>query len=174
MAGSLIKIKEEIVTSAVASVSITGMDSTYDVYMVRVKDLKPATNTVYPYMRFTESGTVNTSSSYDYADKNIKAGFSYSNMASANQAQFYILSEQLGTGTQELLNGTFFIFNASNATERTYFTQETTAIDHNSNHLGSQGGGVFKQNSEVDGVNFFMSSGNIDTGSTFILYGLNK
>jgi hypothetical protein len=35
MAGSLIKIDEEIVTSAVASVSLLGIDSTYDVYMVK-------------------------------------------------------------------------------------------------------------------------------------------
>ena len=34
MAGSLIKIDEEIVSSAVASVTLTGIDSTYDVYMV--------------------------------------------------------------------------------------------------------------------------------------------
>ena len=36
MAGSLIKIDEEIVTSAVASVTLAGIDSTYDVYMVKV------------------------------------------------------------------------------------------------------------------------------------------
>ena len=36
MAGSLIKIDEEIVSSAVASVTLTGIDSTYDVYMVKV------------------------------------------------------------------------------------------------------------------------------------------
>ena len=34
-AGSLIKIDEEIVTPAVASVTLTGIDSTYDVYMVK-------------------------------------------------------------------------------------------------------------------------------------------
>ena len=34
MAGSLIKIDEEIVTSAVSSVTLTGIDSTYDVFKV--------------------------------------------------------------------------------------------------------------------------------------------
>lgn len=173
MAGSLIKIAETTVSSAVSSVTITGIDDTYNVYKVLVRNLQPETNQVYPFMRFTESGTANTSASYDYGDKNLKAGFAYSNMANANQTNFYILSEQLGTGTQELLNGNFFIFNASNGLERTYFTQETTALDHNSNHLGSQGGGVFKQNSVVDGVNFFMSSGNIASGH-FQLFGLRK
>ena len=36
MAGSLIKIDEEIVSSAVSSVSLLGIDSTYDVYMVKI------------------------------------------------------------------------------------------------------------------------------------------
>ena len=35
MAGSLIKIDEEIVTSAVASVTLTGIDSTYDSYVFK-------------------------------------------------------------------------------------------------------------------------------------------
>ena len=34
MAGSLIKIAETTVSSAVASVTLTGIDSTYDVYKV--------------------------------------------------------------------------------------------------------------------------------------------
>ena len=40
MAGSLIKIAETTVTSAVSSVSLVGIDSTYDVYMVRVSNLQ--------------------------------------------------------------------------------------------------------------------------------------
>ena len=38
MAGSLIKIDEEIVSSAVASVTLTGIDSTYDVYQVVISN----------------------------------------------------------------------------------------------------------------------------------------
>ena len=44
MAGSLIKIDEEIVSSAVASVTLTGIDSTYDVYMVRLNNVQPETD----------------------------------------------------------------------------------------------------------------------------------
>jgi len=39
MAGSLIKIDEEIVSSAVASVTLTGIDSTYDVYVVKLNNV---------------------------------------------------------------------------------------------------------------------------------------
>ena len=168
MAGQLIQVATNTVTSAVSSVTLTGIDSD-DVYMLAVKDLQPSTNQVYPYLRFTESGTPNTTANYDYADKNLKAGFAFSNMANSNQTQFFILSEQLGTNTQELLNGIFYIYNANNSSEFTFFSQETTALDHNSNHLGSQGGGVFTVSSSVNGVNLFFSSGNIASG-TFTLY----
>ena len=43
MAGSLIKIDEEIVSSAVASVTLTGIDSTYDVYMVKMNNVSVGT-----------------------------------------------------------------------------------------------------------------------------------
>ena len=48
MAGSLIKIDEEIVSSAVASVTLGGSnwDSSYDVYMVQFSNLKPTTDNV--------------------------------------------------------------------------------------------------------------------------------
>ena len=56
MAGSLVKIDEEIVSSAVASVTLTGIDSTYDVYMVRVSNLVPATDDARTQVRTTTSG----------------------------------------------------------------------------------------------------------------------
>jgi len=71
MAGSLIKIDEEIVTSAVASVTLTGIDSTYDVYMVKYNDLEFSSDSQV-YARVTESGTENTTSNYDAAQKQMK------------------------------------------------------------------------------------------------------
>ena len=57
MAGSLIKIDEEIVSSAVASVTLTGIDSTYDVYMVKIFGVYFATDKDSITMRVTTSGT---------------------------------------------------------------------------------------------------------------------
>ena len=55
MAGSLIKIDEEIVTSAVASVTLTGIDSTYDVYMVKYNKLEVSNDANFLVGRFTSS-----------------------------------------------------------------------------------------------------------------------
>ena len=58
--GSLIKIDEEIVTSAVASVTLTGIDSTYDVYMVRFNNVLGTSEPTNFSYRMTESGTANS------------------------------------------------------------------------------------------------------------------
>ena len=81
MAGSLIKIDEEIVTSAVASVTLGGSnwDSSYDVYMVQITDFSPANDDVSAYMRITKSGTADTTSNYDDAAKQLKAFNSFAN-----------------------------------------------------------------------------------------------
>ena len=66
MAGSLIKVDEFTVSSPVASVILGGgssgssglnasIDSTYDVYMVQVKDVLPTTDNVKLTARVTES-----------------------------------------------------------------------------------------------------------------------
>ena len=62
--GSLIKIDEEIVTLAVASVTLTGIDSTYDVYQLVISNYQSASNQSIS-MRDTESGTPNTTANYD-------------------------------------------------------------------------------------------------------------
>lgn len=173
MAGSLIKIQETTVTSAVASVTLTGIDSTYDVYMVKFNNVIPDTNQVYFNMRVTESGTANSTSNYDQAYKVLKAAVGFADIGASNGNSFGILSEQYGTGGNESANGIVYIYNANNSSEYTFQTSELSARDHNGNLLGNQGGGVFTSTSAVDGVNFFQNSGNITSGK-FTLYGLKK
>ena len=69
MSGSLIKIDEEIVTSAVASVTLGGIDSTYDVYMLRANNVTSTTDNGSIRARVTVSGTPDTSANYDNAYK---------------------------------------------------------------------------------------------------------
>ena len=100
MAGSLIKIDEEIVTSAVASVTLTGIDSTYDVYKVVLSNVQPETDAQKLEIRFTVSGTPDTSSNYDKAQKVFTTDTSFGNQSSSNQSSINAL-DQGGTATQE-------------------------------------------------------------------------
>ncbi len=75
---SLVQVATETVTSAVASVTLTGIDSD-DVYMLAMNNVQPVNDSGYLLMRVTESGTANTTSNYDSAMKNLRADTSFSN-----------------------------------------------------------------------------------------------
>ena len=172
MAGSLIKIAETTVSSAVANVTLTGIDSTYDVYMVKLNNFKGSSDNNNLELTLTESGTPNTTSNYDYAYKKLDATTTYANQSNTNQSNFD-LEIQVGNDTGEQSNGILYIFNAHNSAEYTFITIETSYLNPFVGLNGTQGGGAFTVASAVDGVNIFFSSGNIASG-TIKLYGLEK
>ena len=173
MAGSLIKIDKEIVSSATNSVSLTGIDSTYDVYKVVYNNLKvDGDGTVQIRMRFEESGTPNTTANYDRASKFLRTAVSFGNLSNTNQTSFNT-DANIGNATGEHQNKVFYIFNANNSSEYTFMTEEATQVASSGELSGQQGGGVFTVTSAVNGVNFFTSAGNINS-AVFTLYGLKK
>ena len=96
MAASLIKIDEEIVTSAVSSVSVTGIDSTYDVYLLVMENVSPATVNADVVLRVEESGTASTDSDYDIVYKLLRSDTtSFTELSYTNQTKWAIsLSKQ--------------------------------------------------------------------------------
>jgi len=171
MAGSLIKIQETTVSSATANVDLTGIDDTYDVYMVKLYNVVPSTDGASLYCRVLESGTANTAAKYDWADVYMRTNSSFANEAQENNTQWN-WQPTLGSASNESGQGIVYLFNFSNASEYSMFTKEMTYIRADSSSLtGGQGGGVFTDATNCNGVSIFMSSGNIASG-TFVLYGL--
>ena len=158
MAGSLVLIDSDT-ASASGSITLTGMTSDFNVYMVTLNKVFPVNDNVYLHARFTESGTANTTSNYD--------------SAYTNRSNFYVGNNYIGTGTQEQLNAVCYIFNSQESGEYTFITQDTVSAGHTYTVWGNQGGGVFTVTSTVDGIHFYMDSGNISSGE-FKLYGLKK
>jgi len=175
MAGSLIKIDEEIVTSAVASVTLTGIDSTYDVYMFKFNNLEVDTDTRSVGFRVTVSGTADTSSNYDEAYKALVTSGTFGNGSKTNENFFlFSLGDSLGTAGNETANGIFYLFNFANSSEYSFFTMETTQVNSNGDHRGQQGGGVHTVAQACDGIQIILNgAGNISAGK-FTLYGLKK
>lgn len=172
MAGSLIKIAETTVSSAVASVTLTGIDSTYDVYMLKVDNYIPSTDAQDLKIRVVESGTPNSTSNYDMAAKVFRTDTTFGDDKHVNATEFDT-STAVGNDTGEAANWIFYIFNAYNSSEYTFFTHVTTMLSHTALLIGRQGGGVFTSASQVEGIQMFAGSGNIASG-TFTLYGLKK
>ena len=177
MAGSLVKITETTVSSAVSSVTLTGINSTFDVYMVKIFGVHFATDRDSITMRVTTSGTPQTGSNYAYAGKFIGSDVSpFGNYNSSSDTDIRI---GLGADNSEkVANGILYLFNFNNASEFSFVTNEGvgfTSDADSSGVRGFQGGGVYKVAEANDGVNFFeeFSGANIE-GGTFTLYGLKK
>ena len=171
MAGSLIKIDEEIVSSAVASVTLTGIDSTYDVFQVVASNIVPASDSQAIRIRVGTSGTPDSDSEYDMAYKVFESTGSFGNHAEVNQTSWRGVT--YGTGTGEAGNLIIYCFNFSNASEYSFITQEEVTYT-NTPHLASFTGGAVHTVAEAnDSISFHFASGNIASG-TFTLYGLKK
>ena len=176
MAGSLIKIDEEIVTSPTASVTLgaSDWDSSYDVYMVKYNNVTPSVDARSISLRVTKSGTADATSNYDYAYKVFNSSGSFGNGAFTNDTEWqYLVIDNVGTGTSESANGILYLFNFNNASEYSFITAEVTEVNSSTTARGNQGGGVHTVASASDGLFFYMASGNIASG-TFSLYGLAK
>tara|TARA_R100000234_G_scaffold70291_1_gene43161 strand:+ start:580 stop:1095 length:516 start_codon:yes stop_codon:yes gene_type:complete len=171
MAGSLIKIDEEIVSSAVASVTLTGIDSTYDVYKFVGNNITPSTDDVSLFGRITKGGSADTTSNYDSAYKNFYAPGSFSNSADTNDSSINFGNN--GTGTSESHQIILYLFNFANSSEFSFLTREHLRVGADQNLFGQQGGIVHTVASASDGLHFYQASGNIASG-TFTLYGLKK
>ena len=168
MAGRLVQVATNTVTSAVPSVSLTGIDSD-DVYMVAYNNLGQVSDNQSTNVRFIDSvGSAITDSLYDTAQVNMCSDVVFRKIYGANANKSFIV-EQGGSNTNELSNGILYIFNANNASEYTFFTIEGNYTNTATNLRGGQGGGVLKSAEAVTGIEFLITSGNIDSG-TFTLY----
>jgi hypothetical protein len=175
MAGSLIKIDEEIVTSTSSSVELGGADwdSSYDVYLVQYTMVCSTSPNDFD-MRFLASGTAVTTANYDCAFKGLRTDTTFSNLPYTNETFFPVAG---GWSVEE--NGmanTIYLFNFNNSSEYSFFTCEQVVYNSASSRaLGVQGGGVYTVTEAHNGISIgnFNGGGTIESG-TFTLYGLAK
>ena len=163
----LVQVATNTVTSAVSSVSLTGIDSD-DVYMLAVHSYIPSSDNKDMRLRVLESGTANSTSNYDMSAKVLRTDTSFGDDEHTNATDLDT-STGIGNATGEMANWIIYIYNAFNSSVFTFFTIENTMLSNDPILIGRQGGGVFTSNSQVNGVELRANSGNIASG-TFTLY----
>ena len=175
MSGSLVKIDEKIITSAVGSVELggTNWDSSYDVYVVTVNQAETDKSSDNPlYIRFLASSSADTSANYDYATKRFKTNASYDNDNNTNQTFInHTMGIDNATGSQ--INGIFYLFSFNETSEYSFMSTEMSVVNSNDILAGAQGGAVLTVEQATNGIQFFFTSDNFDNG-TFKLFGLKK
>ena len=174
MAGSLILIQETTLSSPQATVSLTGIDTTYDVYKVVVSGIQPVTDNKNLLLKVTKGGTKQDDSEYDSSGKLLKSAASFSNTQGVDGTSF-TFAFSLSNATSETANAILYLFNFANSSEFSFITAESSFLQTDSSLTGFQGGFAHTVASASDGVHFSMeSSVNINTGAIFKLYGLAK
>jgi hypothetical protein len=174
MPGSLIKIDEEIVSSAVASVELGGAnwDSSYDVYVFQAHNITVDTPNAYYGLRVLKSGVADSTANYDFATKQLYATTTFANRYVLNDTQAYANASYLGTDTGETAQFTMYLFNFNNA-EYSFGTIEDVIRQNDGTLTGLAGGFTHTVASASNGISILISSGNITAGN-FTLYGLSN
>ena len=168
-AKGLVKVGSTTVSSAVASVELTGMSSTYDFYQCHFT-LTPATDNVNVFVRFLDSSGTQINSSA-YGSGLINEGGS--SLVSSNSANTMEIASSVGSDTNESMSGILFVGPANSTTHPCSLWGHTTFINTSTLHQGTTIMSGFKDDSyqAISGLRFACSSGNVEAG-TFTLYGV--
>jgi len=158
-----------------ASVSITGLDSTYKVYAMQLINIDTANNGPLLRCRFVIGGSVITTGSYDFVQDRTKAAPSDgSGTQTGNDTQEIELTadQNMGNSANEHFCSTIMLYNPSETSYRKFITFHNIYYQESDSFCQVVGGGTFNGNSSaLQGLNFLTNSGNLKTG-TIKLYGI--
>ena len=165
--------------SSSATVDITsGIDDTYKEYIIKFYDVHPATDNVTFQVNFRDGGssydaTKTSTAFYAHQGESDDTGFGYGSSVDVAQGTgVQPLLGSLGNGNDESTSGELWLFNPSSTTFVKHYMVTTQYYHRNNYSQIYYVAGYCNVTAAIDGVQFSMSSGNIDAG-TFKLYGVS-
>ena len=151
------------ITSGVSTTDFTSdIDSTYKLYMFDIINLHPQTDAQVLKVRFSQSSSFVTSSTYDHTFTRHDGNMDHSSVRSVNDDSFQI-ANNIDGASDSCLSGRLFLYDPAGTTfekQMTFHTAHTQDGDIVGSTVGS---GRLDSTTAVDGVQFFMGSGNIDS-----------
>ena len=168
MAGQLIQVATETVTSPTATVDLIGT-TTDDVYMVTGNNIVVDTDASQWNLRVLKSSIADTTANYDYAYKQIRTVLSFHDGVVTNATVYG--GTTLGTAGNEDGNFLLYLFNFNSSSEYSFVTFEETSRSSGARLDGAQGGFVHTVASASNGIQISCAAGtNNFTSGTFTLY----
>lgn len=167
---SLVKITSTTVTSSTASVTLTGITSTYKVHLVTFSNVTVDVDNQSIIVRFTISGTPDSTANYTGHTMSIRdAGDANRTFTNSTYAT---ICENTGLGSNELVNGNLLIYAAADSGEHTHCLVDTAYTTLSNTFRNEVGHFRHEQNETHDGIEIDIGGANNITGGTFTLYGL--
>ena len=176
--GSLVLLSEQT-ASASASISFTsGIDSTYPIYKFEFIDIHAQTDNVNFQVNFRDGGSlydsVKTTTIFRtyHSEADIEAGLDYESREDlAQSTASQVLGRNIGADNDQSTSGTLQIFSPSSTTFVKHFIASSSLSNNGNYQLTHYVAGYCNTTSAIDGIQFTMSYGNIDSG-TIKLYGI--
>ena len=176
--GSLTFISKQTASSS-ASISFTGIDSTYKEYMFVFNNIRPATGApAFQFNLSTDGG-----SSYDvtktttffnsrHNEADTETSLSYDTGSDLAQSTSYQrVCGQINSDSDTCYSGIFFLYNPSSTTFVKHFIANGSLVDDQNANVSDFMAGYGNTTSAINAIDFKMSSGNIDVG-TISLFGI--
>ena len=184
ISGGNINLISTTTASSSSTVSIaSGIDSTYKEYIVKFYDVHPETDnntsTNFFLVNFRDGSTdydatktTTVFRAYHFEDGSGGVGVQYqSDHDLAQSTGFQKLAQGMGNDNDQCVAGTLHLFDPSNTTFVKHFLCETSNIHTDNGAYRWDIAGYINTTSAIDGIQFKMTTGNIDSG-TFKLYGV--
>jgi len=181
ISGGALTLISTTTASSSSSLSITsGIDSTYKEYIFKLINIHPATDNA----ELTFNLSVDSGSNYNvtkttavhihqHGENDSNANSEYSVERDLAQSTSYQkISKDLGNGNDESASGYLHLFDPSNTTFVKHFMTRTSSYFGSDRAVDMYVGGYGNTTSAVNGIDFKMSSGNIDSG-VIKLYGVS-
>ena len=182
--GSMVFIKKLTASSSSTLSFVDGssgvtLDNSYKEYLFTFKDIHPATNSAYLTVGFRDGGTdydaVKTTTAFraQHNEADSDNALQYNGGDDLAQSTgFQKLSTVCGNDNDQCYSGTMHLFNPSSTTFVKHFIIKGNVTDTSNYSINDFQAGYINTTTAIDGVQFKMSSGNIDSG-VIKLYGVS-
>ena len=180
--GALVPIKTLTASSSATLSFVHGtdgvvLDSTYPIYKFEFINCHPASDNVDFQVNFRDGGssydaTKTSTAFYAHEGESSDSGFGYNSSVDLAQATgVQPLLGGLGNGNDESTSGELWLFNPSSTTFVKHYMVTSQYYHRNNYSQIYYVAGYCNVTAAIDGVQFSMSSGNIDSGK-IKLYGI--
>ena len=180
--GAMTLIKSQTASSSANVTFVHGtsdvvLDSTYPIYLFKFINAHPATDNVTFQVNFRDGGssydaTKTSTAFYAHEGESSDSGFGYGSSQDLAQATgVQPLLGSLGNGNDECASGELILYDPSSTTYVKHYMVKTQYYHQGNYSQIYYVAGYCNVTAAIDGVQFSMSSGNIDAG-TFKLYGI--
>ncbi len=153
------------VASSSPSLTVTGLDSTYDTYAISVSDIVASNDVRNLWLRVGDSGGIDsgtTDYSYHVGIQSV-ASPAYAAFASGG-ATFMVLSTSAGNAAGEGTNAMLFLTRPQDGAVIPIITGTTSYVGNAGEHIGGNFAGYRNAVISLDRIQILMNSGNIATG----------